>query len=320
MRPFFGDCFSPLLWAQTSIDVSAARPLTSPFCIDRTVCQYSVVPSALKGNKVSVWTESSPTSSVSQGFESSTKYYPLLSLPPAESLWPYPRKGQVYPARCHHRHPLRSRRHQLPSPPWNRPETASTFVFPSLTPPPFTYLTDPRTFPIFQMTPTVTSSSSTFHFHSPCLLIFSQRKKFCILPTSNLSCQLFWLCFPWSRKKIPVTENPYTSGAQVWSLPHAYTNEIHCFLSAQLPPPTFSSVAISNFCADNSTTFAQHADFKVEFQSRFLTKPSLLSDLSPPSTNLTPSTLYATLGPPPPPRPIVISHFERFNYWRVAGI
>ena len=82
MRPFFGDCFSPLLWAQTSIDVSAARPLTSPFCIDRTVCQYSVVPSALKGNKVSVWTESSPTSSVSQGFESSTKYYPLLSLPP----------------------------------------------------------------------------------------------------------------------------------------------------------------------------------------------------------------------------------------------
>ena len=73
------------LGLRPQIDVSAARPLTSPFCIDRTVCQYSVVPSALKGNKVSVWTESSPTSSVSQGFESSTKYYPLLSLPPAES-------------------------------------------------------------------------------------------------------------------------------------------------------------------------------------------------------------------------------------------
>ena len=101
------------------------------------------------------------------------------------ALWPYPRKGQVYPARRHHRHPLRSRRRQLPSPPWNRPETSSTFAFPSLTPPPFTYLTDSRTSPISQMTPTVASSSSTFHFHPPCLLIFSQRKKFCILPTSD---------------------------------------------------------------------------------------------------------------------------------------
>ena len=40
---------------------------------------------SLEGSKISVWTESSPTSSVPQGFESSTRYYPLLSLPPAES-------------------------------------------------------------------------------------------------------------------------------------------------------------------------------------------------------------------------------------------
>ena len=57
---------------------------------------------------------------------------------------------------------------------------------------------------------------------------------------------------------------------------------------------------LSPFCADNSTTFAQHADSKMEFQSRFLTKRSLLSDVSPPSIHPTPSTLYATLGSPPP--------------------
>ena len=33
--------------------------------------------------------------------------------------------------------------------------------------------------------------------------------------------------------RTPATENPWTSGWQVWSLPHAYTNErqAHCFLS-----------------------------------------------------------------------------------------
>jgi len=55
-----------------------------------------------------------------------------------------------------------------------------------------------------------------------------------------------------------------------------------------------------SFCADSSTTFAQHADSKMEFQSRLLTKPSLLSDVSPPSIHPTPSMLYATLGSPPP--------------------
>ena len=57
-----------LTTSQTSINVSILS------------CTFS-----LQGNKVSVWTESSPTSSVSQGFESGTKYYPLLSLPPVES-------------------------------------------------------------------------------------------------------------------------------------------------------------------------------------------------------------------------------------------
>ena len=60
------------------------------------------------------------------------------------------------------------------------------------------------------------------------------------------------------------------------------------------------------FCADNSTTFVQHADSKMAFQSRFLIKPNLLSDASPPSIHSivpTPSTLYATLGPPPSPPP-----------------
>ena len=66
------------------------------------------------------------------------------------------------------------------------------------------------------------------------------------------------------------------------------------------------------FCADNSTTFAQHADSKMEFQSRFLIKPNLLSDVSPPSIHSIvpmPSTLYATLGPPPPsPPPWLMCH------------
>ena len=66
---------------------------------------------------------------------------------------------------------------------------------------------------------------------------------------THLSCQLFWLCFPRSRKKIPATGNPRTSGAQVWSLPHAYTNEIQadCFLSVQPSLPTFASATISLF-------------------------------------------------------------------------
>ena len=53
----------------------------------------------------------------------------------------------------------------------------------------------------------------------------------------------FGYVFPGVVKKY----RPRKSGARVWSLPHAYTNEIqgHCSLSAQPSPPTFASAAIS---------------------------------------------------------------------------
>ena len=51
-------------------------------------------------------------------------------------------------------------------------------------------------------------------------------------PLSPLSPASLSTSFPKSLRT-PATENPWTSGWQVWSLPHAYTNErqAHCFLS-----------------------------------------------------------------------------------------
>ena len=133
---------------------------------------------SLEGSKISIWTESSPTSSVSQGFESSTRYYPLLSLPPAES--PLTASSQ--------RESLHS---TTPSPSFPTPSTAFTtmesardfkYVYFSLSHPSSLHLLErPKNIPHCSNDPT----SSTFHFHSPCLLIFSRRKKSCILPMSN---------------------------------------------------------------------------------------------------------------------------------------
>ena len=150
------------------------------------------------------------------------------------------------------------------------------------------------------MTPTVTSSSSTFHFHSSCLLIFSQRKDPALSQReTHLSCQLFWLCFSWSRKKIPATENPCTGMITSTCIHKRNTSSL---LSLCAIITTYVRLcSYLPFCADNSTAFAQHADSKIEFQSRFLTKPSLLSDVS---IHPTPSTLHVTFGSPTPPRPM----------------
>ena len=116
-----------------------------------------------------------------------------------------------------------------------------TFAFPSLTPPPFTYLTDPRTSSTTIMTLTVKLALSTLVCESSILLtrsllIFSHNKT---PPFSRWTTLLFHLS-PASLStsllkslRTPATENPWTSGWQVWSLPHAYTNErqAHCFLS-----------------------------------------------------------------------------------------
>ena len=160
------------------------------------------------------------------------------------------------------------------------------------------------------MTPTVTSSSSNFHFSSPYLLIFSQRKNSAFSQQeTHLSCQLFWLCFPWSRKKIPATENPWTSGAQVWSLPHTYTNEIqtYFFLSVQPSPPTFASAAISLFVPTTPLPSPSMPTPNWISESVLEIKPSRSSDVLPPSIySIVPTslTLYTTLGPPLPQRPI----------------
>ena len=95
------------------------------------------------------------------------------------------------------------------------------------------------------------------------------------------------------KEKTPATENPCTGMIA--------STRIHKRNKSSLLPlfaAITAYVRLCNylpFCADNSTTFAQHAKSKTEFQSRFLTKPSFLSDVSPPSINPTPSTLYATL-------------------------
>ena len=137
---------------------------------------------SLEGSKVSVWTESSPTSSVSQGFESSTKYYPLLSLPQAES-------------------PLTasSQRASLPS---TTPSTAFTTMessrdckyvcFPLPHPSSLHLLDRPENTPHFSNDSNSDILIVNFPFPLTLFAHLLTKKKFCVL----LSCQIFWLCFP----------------------------------------------------------------------------------------------------------------------------
>ena len=99
---------------------------------------------------------------------------------------------------------------------------------------PFTYLKDPRTSSTTIMTPTVTLAMSALGCESSILLthsllIFSQMNNSPLSPLSPASLATSFL----RSLRTPATENPWTSGWRVWSLPHAYTNErqAHCFLS-----------------------------------------------------------------------------------------
>ena len=70
-----------------------------------------------------------------------------LSSSPAESSLTASLQGQVYRARHRHRHPL-------------RPPRLQVLLLFSLSPPPFTYFIDPKTFSTVPMTPTASSSST----------------------------------------------------------------------------------------------------------------------------------------------------------------
>ena len=235
-----------LTTSQTSINVSILS------------CTFS-----LEGSKVSVWAEFSPTSSVSPGFESSTKYYPLLSLPPAQSPLTASSQRESLPS-------------TMPSPssaPFSTPSTAFTTMESARD---FKYvcfsLSRPSSLHLLERPKNILRCSNDpniVNFPFPLTLFAHLLTSAFSQWATHLSCQLFWLCFPRSCNKIPTTENPCRSGAQVWSLPHANTNETqaHFFLCTAIITYVLPC-GYSPFCADNTMALAQqNADPEIEFQS-----------------------------------------------------
>ena len=330
---FFGDFFSgpasDFNWffsSQTTHKLELDKEL-SHFYLDRTVRAFCLVNSKLcfqpqgemkpASGQRSTFSPVSTTSS--QGFESSTEYYLSFELATSGGLFDRVfAKGKFTEhdaVNCLHHHGIVQR--------------LQVRLLSSLTPPPFTYLIDPKTSPTAPMTPTVTSSSSTLacespiHFHSLFLLIFSQRKKnnspFSQWAT-HLSCQLFRLRRPWSPKKTPATENPWTSGPQVWLLPHAHTNEteVHCSLCAAIityvllcgyppfradvPPPSPSKTPIpkSNFRVHTGTRFQAKSFLWCLVALNSLHRPNALDTLHYPwlTTTTTDAPSYVDLPPP----------------------
>ena len=130
---------------------------------------------SLEGSKISVWTESSPTSSVPQGFESSTRYYPLLSLPPAES----PLTVSSQRASLHSTTPS-----PTPSTAFTTMESARDFKYVcfSLSRPSSLHLLErPKNIPHCSNDPNIVN----FPFPLTLFAHLLTKKKFCILPMSN---------------------------------------------------------------------------------------------------------------------------------------
>ena len=84
---------------------------------------------------------------------------------------------------------------------------------------------------------------------------------------TDLSCRLLWLCFPRSRKKIPPTKI-WCTGMIASTCIHKRNTRSLLSLCAAITAHVRLCSYLS-FCADNSTTFAQHADSKMEFQSPY---------------------------------------------------
>ena len=97
-------------------------------------------------------------------------------------------------------------------------------------------------------------------------------------------------------------ENSWTSGAQVWSLPRAYTNETqaHCSLSAQPSSLTFSSAANPPFFVPATPPHLARCwpHFRICNRTQFPIATLTIRSIVP-----SPTTLYATLGLPPPTPP-----------------
>ena len=155
------------------------------------------------------------------------------------------------------------------------------------------------------MTPTVTSSSSTSHFHSPCLLI---KKKILCSPNEQLLPALLAIFSLASSKK-------YRSRKTRRHLVHRY-DRFHTHTQMQYKLITLSlrsrdrlflPLRLSPFlCWQLHYTKmpTPKLNFRARSGTRFLTKSSLPYDVSPPSIHPivpAPSTLYAGLGPSLPP-------------------